>query len=45
MMDQKKKSLNHEVAESVFGCVDDNGSTSHMCSNVKQLGRVEGERN
>jgi hypothetical protein len=45
MMDQKKKSLNHEVAGSISGCVDNSGSTSHMCSNVKQLERVEGERN
>jgi hypothetical protein len=45
MMDQKKKSLNHEVAESISGCVDNSGSTSHMCSNVKQLERAEGERN
>jgi hypothetical protein len=47
MMDQKKKSLNHELAEStcISGCVDNSGSTSHMCSNMKQLERVEGERN
>jgi hypothetical protein len=45
MMDQKKKSLNHEVAESISGCVDNSGSTSQMCSNVKQLERAEGERN
>lgn len=45
MMDQKKKSLDHEVAESISGCVDDSGSTSHMCSHVNRVERVEGERN